>query len=488
MDLRKFNIAILIIAIFLMSSCSNANANQQENKEIKEEVVYVDMSKEVELVNHIDFYERSNEFNENFKNEIKENTIYVKKDETAIFKDKNQKDKSFLKNKRDTLYLISESEKFYYVRDKFFSEKDGYILKENVNKSLADFIVKKYKGVDYNFEMPTKNYESNSRVKAKGIYLTINTAISDKKINQLIEMAKKTEINTFVIDVKNDSETFLYESEVAKKYLDNPKYSSKDFKKIMEKLKENDIYTIARIVTFKSPKYAISNPKKAITYKGTNTVYKDGVYWASAFDRELWDYNIELALEAADYGFNEIQFDYVRFPALSSSKRNRLDLKNEKDESRTAAIQKFLQKAYKEISKKEVYVAADIFGWTASSLGDEGIGQHWEGLVSVIDYSCPMIYPSHYGPYNFGLKVPDAKPYQTVYRSTQDAIDKNKNVKNPATLRPWIQDFTARWVKGYIYYGPKEVRAQIDALKDLGVDEYILWSPSNRYTWEALKK
>jgi hypothetical protein len=98
-----------------------------------------------------------------------------------------------------------------------------------------------------------------------------------------------------------------------------------------------------------------------------------------------------------------------------------------------------------------------------------------------------MVYPSHYGPYNFGLPVPDAAPYKTIYRAMEDAISRNKNVNNPATLRPWIQDFTARWVPGHITYGPTEVKAQIQALEDMGVEEYLLWSPGNNYSWEALQ-
>ncbi len=146
-------------------------------------------------------------------------------------------------------------------------------------------------------------------------------------------------------------------------------------------------------------------------------------------------------------------------------------MKNNLDENRSEAIHKFLVKAYDEISSKEAYVSADIFGWAASSISDEGIGQHWESLVTTIDYSCPMMYPSHYGPGIFGLAVPDANPYKTIYGSATDAIERNANLKNAATLRPWIQDFTARWVRGYIPYQDAEVRAQIKALKDNGVDE-----------------
>ena len=115
---------------------------------------------------------------------------------------------------------------------------------------------------------------------------------------------------------------------------------------------------------------------------------------------------------------------------------------------------------------------------------DMALGQHWESVSNVVDYICPMIYPSHYGKGVYGLPVPDAEPYKTVYRSTQDSMNRNANIDTPAMIRPWIQAFTARWVKGYITYGPEQIELQVKALKDLGINEYILWSPTNRYKIE----
>ena len=212
-----------------------------------------------------------------------------------------------------------------------------------------------------------------------------------------------------------------------------------------------------------------------------------GSQWSSPYDRDLWKYNVDIGKEAASYGFNEIQFDYVRFPATGSKKDKILDFRNHKDENKTEAIQNFLKYAYSELSKDEVYVAADIFGWTATAINDVGIGQHWEAISGVVDYMCPMMYPSHYGPGIFGLAVPDAHPYTTIDRSIKDAIARNQNIEVPGRLRPWIQDFTATWVKGYIKYGTKEVEDQIKALKDNGVDEYILWNSMNRYSENALR-
>ncbi len=127
-------------------------------------------------------------------------------------------------------------------------------------------------------------------------------------------------------------------------------------------------------------------------------------------------------------------------------------------------------------------MSADVFGWVASAQNDVGIGQHWEALTNVVDIMCPMMYPSHYGPGNYGLSVPDAFPYETIDRGIKDALERDAHVDTPAKLRPWIQDFTARWVKGHIKYGPAEVEAQIRALEDNGINEYLLWNAGNYYT------
>lgn len=501
MKKTRLSIAILLIAMFLLSSCTAVESNEKksskdatvvemetsETTEAKEDVYRVDLEKEIEFLNAL----KKEHYEKNLLKTIEEKTKYAKKDNTVIYANRELTDPLKTIDARESFYVekVDSEAGIVTVKDDYYSTTRGYVRQSTYHDSKLDFISRQYDGVDYTHEIPFVEYENNPRVKAKGIYLTLNTAIDPKKLDALIKKANETEINAFVIDVKNDSDHLLFESDAAKKY--NPKagYAKKDISEMMQKLKDNNIYTIARIVAFKSPQYALENPERAITYKGTNTVYKNrsGVAWASAYDRQLWDYNIEISKEAARLGFNEIQFDYVRFPALTKAARAKLDMKNTRDENRTQAIHNFLKKAYEELSKEEVYVSADIFGWATSSISDEGIGQHWEALTSVVDYTSPMIYPSHYGPGIYGLAVPDAHPYKTVYQSTKDGIERNKNVNNPAIIRPWIQDFTARWVKGYINYGPTEVRAQIQALEDLGVEEFILWSPGNNYTWEAIK-
>ncbi len=364
----------------------------------------------------------------------------------------------------------------------------GYVAFDDLVKEKIAFISKAYDDVDYSPFTKHDAFEENPKIDVKGVYVTGHSARGDR-LDDLLALVDETDINAFVIDVKDDNGHLLFYSNTAETY--NPEANNhvfiKDMPAFIEKMKAHNVYLIARIVTFKSPIYARTNPDRAIVYKGSQALYSDAdkLIWASPHDRELWAYNVGVAKEAAEYGFNEIQFDYVRFPAIAN--KNAMDYKNETEESPSAAIQHFLKYAYEELTPHNVYIAADVFGWAATAVDDVGIGQHWESVANVVDYICPMMYPSHYGPNNFGLSVPDAFPYETIDLSVKDALARNANIETPGLIRPWIQDFTAPWVKGYIRYGAKEVRAQIDALKANGINEYLLWNAGNYYSKDALK-
>jgi len=425
--------------------------------------------------------------------EIAANTYFIKKAGTPVFSSVEGGENLLNLEKSQQVYVVDRVQdetgvdKWYQIQYNYEDlDTLGWIDASKATGRRQDMISRVYDNVDYEAQSKTTGYESNPMVAAKGIYVTGYSAASGK-IDDLIALADRTAINAFVIDVKDDNGNMLFYSETAEKYSPsgNNRFYIKDMDAFMTKMKENNIYTIARIVTFKSPRYAKDNPDKAILRRSTGAVYQsqDGVRWASPYDRDLWDYNVGVAKEAAALGFNEIQFDYVRFPASGGGKLDSsLDYRNYENESKAEAIQKFLKYAYSEISKDEVYVSADVFGWVASATNDVGIGQHWEALTNVVDFMCPMMYPSHYGPGNYGLSVPDAFPYETIDRGIKDALNRDAHVDTPAKLRPWIQDFTAKWVKGYIHYGPAEVEAQIRALEDNGVNEYLLWNAGNWYT------
>lgn len=359
--------------------------------------------------------------------------------------------------------------------------EDGYLV-----STLNDAVDERFKNLDFT-EKEKKEYKDNKRVKVRGIYVSAHSVALKGRLDELIELAKKNNINAFVIDVKGDyGELTFPMSESINKYTKSANKNPiiKEIDPVIKKLKDNGIYTIARIVSFKDTIYAKENPDKIIVYKDGGKAFtnSDGLVWVSAYDKNLWEYNVTVAKEAAKAGFNEIQFDYVRFPASNGGKLDKvLNYRNTDNMTKAEAIQKYLNYAKKELSPYNVYISADIYGQVGSSSDDMSLGQFWEAVSSEVDYVSPMMYPSHYGKGVYGLEIPDANPYKTIYHSTKDSINRNNNISSPAIIRPWIQVFTATWVKGHIHYGPKEVKEQIKAMKDLGVDEYILWSATNKY-------
>lgn len=409
----------------------------------------------------------------------------LEKKTVDIIKNKTVK-KADGKNEIQKIVIKDNWEKIAYTKNG--KRKTGWIKENQLAGTMQETLPKNWKNLDFS-PVEKKEYPNNKRVKVKGIYVTSSSASLNKKMDELIALTKRTKINAFVIDVKEDDGTLLFKMEAGEKYnpLANRRAPIKDIEKFMKRLKDNNIYTIARVVSFKDPTYAKANPDKAIISKATGKPFtnSDGVIWVSPHDRYLWEYNVAVAKEAAKVGFDEIQFDYVRFPASNGGKLDKeLNYRNTKNESKPETIQKYLAYARKELEPLGVYIAADVYGQVGSLPDDMALGQHWESVSNVVDYICPMIYPSHYGKGVYGLPVPDAYPYKTVYHCTQDSINRNANIDTPAMIRPWIQAFTAKWVKGHINYGPKEIELQVQALRDLGIEDYILWSPTNKYRIE----
>lgn len=507
---KNFIIASLVVALLggagyyyannIMDKTPKVDINEQRammqiRYDVHENVNHIYNTKSKEMLDYM--YEVKKDRQAVIDKYILDNTIFVKNASSTLNLNETLDGEEFETERGEKLIkfepvLNSESVEVALKVKRNYSDEDYmYIASSEYLTDVTELIKRRIDGVDYNPYEKVYEYESNPRVEVKGVYLT-ETSANNQKFDSLIELANTSDINAFVIDVKDDNGNLLFYSEAAEKYnpTGNKRTIIKDMPALMKELKDNDIYAIARIVTFKSPRYAVSHPKRAITYSSTHEVYVgNGMKWASPYDRLLWEYNIEVAKEAAILGFNEIQFDYVRFPATGSKLDKRLDFKNEFDETKTEAIQKFLKYANDELRPYEVYISADVFGWSTTSIDDVGIGQHWEGISNVVDYISPMIYPSHYGTGNYGYKVPDAQPYGVMYKATEDAIERNENIMTPATIRPWIQDFTASYLGAgkYIRYGDAEVRLQIDALNDLGVKEYILWNAGNRYSEGALR-
>ena len=424
---------------------------------------------------------------------------FVNDDEKVKINFTNTQKETIKEESKTEEVVVSNEPKEYehWVHVKYrknLKEKEGWILEKNLLSSISDNLPKTWKGLELNNFPEKVDFPNNPRIDVKGVYLTVYSASLDKKLDSLIQLAKETNINAFVIDVKDDGGQLLWKMDDSILQY-NPKAFSKvyikDINAFMKKLKDNNIYTIARIVSFKDPIYAKQNPDKAIIEKKTGKPFmnKDGIIWVSPHDKNLWKYNIAVAKEAAKVGFNEVQFDYVRFPASNGGKLDAyLDYRNSENDSKPVTIQKYLKYAWEELTPLHVYINADIYGQIGTFKDDMGLGQYWEAISGYVHYISPMMYPSHYINGAYGIPVPDAAPYKTIYYCTLDSINRNENIDNPAIIRPWLQDFTARWVKGHIIYDVNAINQQIKALEDLGVHEFLLWSPSNRYHMDKIKK
>lgn len=348
---------------------------------------------------------------------------------------------------------------------------------------------------------PEPTPEAKEPIKVKAVYLTGNVAGSASRLDHFIELVNTTELNALVIDIKEGGYV-NYDSQVP--LVKELGLSKKlyDAEEILRKCHENDIYVIGRIVVFRDDGLATKKPEFAIK-KPNGTIWQEGAHgaWSNPYIEGVQDYNIAIAKEAVELGFDEIQFDYVRFPTAKAADVNY----GENVPEKTEAISNFLKKAAEEIKAvKDVPVSADIFGIVAESDRDgKTIGQHFDLLGQHIDYISPMIYPSHYANDSKGtmgngvgqringvlFTKPDLDPYGVIYQSLLKIKDRIATVPEfKANVRPYLQDFTASYLpKGYYQtYGAKQVREQIQAVYDAGYEEWILWSGKNQYTEDAL--
>lgn len=309
----------------------------------------------------------------------------------------------------------------------------------------------------------------------KGVYSTGWMAGKPRFIQNMVEFSNQTEINSIVIDVKDDSGRISYLSKVPMVQSIGASYPKFNPSTVTQYLRRNNVYPIARIVVFKDPHLASRKPNLAVQsiQGGIWRDYK-GLAWVDPYNKQVWEYNVAVAKEAAGFGFKEIQFDYVRFTSDGILKNCRYSHADGRSKSDT--IGDFLKYAYQELKPLGVKVSADVFGLTCSAKGDMGIGQVFEKIAENVDIICPMVYPSHYMRGDFNIPDPDRNPYQTVYRSMMDAKQKAATLKKPVIIRPWLQDFSLR-----NHYGREQLLAQIKAVQDVGLQEWIFWNPSNRY-------
>lgn len=326
-----------------------------------------------------------------------------------------------------------------------------------------------------------KALAENDTLKAKELSPGAEKA---NKFERIIGIAVGTEINGLVINVKDDNGFITYDSdvEIVQKMNESTPIPIDDVKNMLQVLKEYDVYTIGRIVTFKDKNFAVQSPEHSIQLK-TGGTWLDpnsgNIPWINPFDQYVWDYNVAIAKEAALLGFDEIQFDYVRFPDGAKKYNPITEFPGRNGRDKDEAIAEFLQYAKKELEPYNVNIGADVFGIITRTWDDypEDIGQTWILMGEHVDNMAPMVYPSHYSTGWYNLENPNAHPYLVVKGSMEEATEKNASMEKPPVIRPWIQDFD--WAG--IEYGPAKVRDQIIAAKELGITEYMIWNPSNVY-------
>ena len=256
------------------------------------------------------------------------------------------------------------------------------------------------------------------RVKVKGIYVT-GAMAGTSGMDDLIALVDRTELNTMVIDVKNDDGRVVYEMDTPMvSEIGSSKKLVSDMPGLIQKCKEHDIYLIARIVAFKDP-FLAENRTDLALHDESGNLFRDssGLAWVNPYKEEVWEYLLEIAEEAVAIGFDEIQFDYIRF-ATDSGMKN-VDFGPEAEEkSREAVITEFVEYASERLHSQGIPVSADVYGIVIDSELDASlVGQNYYEMSKYLDYISPMVYPSHYGPGNLGLAIPDAQPYETIYRS-----------------------------------------------------------------------
>lgn len=311
-------------------------------------------------------------------------------------------------------------------------------------------------------------------------------------LEAVLAMAKATEINALVIDVKTDWGTLAWNTEVpiAKELGVAKPVSGDDFKALLDYMEKNDIYKMARIVTFKDPVLPEKKPEHAMQLN-SGGIYRDndGNAWVNPFDEYVWKYVVAVSKEAINKGFDEIHFDYVRFPDGARTYNKTANFPGRNDRPKDIAITSFLQYAREELKDYPGKTSAAIFGTTTMNWEDipDDIGQGFLKVSNNADRVSPMVYPSHFSEGWFGFDVPDANPYGVLQKAMAMSIEKNAALPRPAEITPWIQAFTASWVKGYIKYDPPTIAEQIRGSQSSGVDSYLLWNSSSAYDPEIFK-
>lgn len=310
-----------------------------------------------------------------------------------------------------------------------------------------------------------------------------------EEVDAYLEIADNSGINAFVVDIV-DGGSVGYASDVMQTYCPTGAAAAnntvEDYRAAIQKLKDAGYYVIGRITTFNDTYFVTDHPEYAIADLNGNPLRLSAAYWPTPFNREVWQYKVDLAVEAVELmGFNEIQFDYVRFPdsTYRYEKAGTIDFRNALGETKAQAIQRFLMYATDILHEHGAYVSADVYGESAFTYVT-AYGQYWSAISNVVDVISGMPYPDHFGAE--GSWLPWEHPYEILYSWGQNVMARQGETATPAVVRTWIQAYNAIH-EPYTRYGPTEVFAQIRALRDTGcTGGYMTWNASSsldKYTW-----
>ena len=447
------------------------------------------------------YYVDSDSLVKNVKNAVLEKVKYVRTSVTVYQNSEDSKIESFIKkgNKLDVtdydklledgsvnMYKIKNDNTEGWVYGKYlvndeeaakevYNENSVYDTHKDRKYGLRELYGGKASTLDY-YPYERVEFENNKLLKsAKAMYLNAGTIGS---IDSYLKIAKENGVNAIVVDIKDGA--LAYSSEVAKELSPTAyKTAINDnslYKAAIDKIKEAGIYAIGRIVVFNDTHYSKDHPEDCINSTG----------WPSAYSRDVWYYNVELAKEAArEMGFNEIQFDYVRFPEnaynLSVAKA---DFKNKYDEEKAEAVQNFLFYAADQIHKDGIYLSVDVFG-ECSGEYVTAYGQYWPAISNIVDAISSMPYTDH-----FGRSVDTwTNAYQTVNNWAKGASARQKEIPTPAIARTWITAYDTPYWNPKVIYNASKIEEQVRALYDAGLDGgFITWnSASSLAKYEQIK-
>ena len=437
------------------------------------------------------------------KDVVSEKKVYVRSANSILLDTKDRKIVSLAK-KGDELevdsydkllddgnvnyYKVKVGDKLGYVYGKYmvFSKEEAM---KNYDSGKYDPIHSKvrnsYDGgeaIKLDFYPNEKPSFSDNKMPEAVYSLYLNSGVL-KDVDPYIEFAKNTKVNAFVVDIK-DNESPAYPAKTFEKLsptnLSHAFNTYDEYKLAIKKLKDAGFYVIGRITTFKDSYYIQDHPENAILNKNTGKPFlHNGSYWPSAYNRDVWYYTLSLARESAlEFGFNEINFDYVRFPDRMNSVMSSLDLKNEYGEDKIEAIQRFAQYVTDGLHDINVYASVDVFGESTNGTYTTAYGQYWPGISNVVDAICGMPYPDHFAARSYGLAKPWNSPYELMKYWGSYAMERQAECPTPARVRTWIQAYDVmKYVDSNgISYNAKEVEAEIKGLYDAGaMDGYITW-------------